>query len=101
MPSYNPPVADYGFLLKEVFGFDDILSTLFADLDFDSELSLSVLEEAGRFCRDVLQPLNATGDEEGCTLANGIVTTPRGFPQAYRAFAAGGSGRSRGWGRSC
>jgi hypothetical protein len=38
-----------------------------------------VLEEAARFCRDVLLPLNRSGDEEGCHLENGVVRTPQVF----------------------
>jgi hypothetical protein len=54
-----------------------------------------VLEEAARFCRDVLLPLNRSGDEEGCHLENGVVRTPQGFPEAYRQFAEGAGRRSR------
>ena len=38
----------------------------------------------------MLSPLNASGDEEGCQLENGVVRTPKGFKEAYRAFREGG-----------
>ena len=49
-----------------------------------------VLEEAAKLCEEVLFPLNRSGDEEGCTIENGVVRTPKGFPEAYRAFCEGG-----------
>ena len=49
-----------------------------------------VLDAAGQFCADVLLPLNRSGDEEGCRLDNGVVRTPKGFKEAYAAFADGG-----------
>ena len=39
----------------------------------------------------VLQPLNRSGDVEGCVRhADGSVTTPAGFREAFREFAVGG-----------
>ena len=49
-----------------------------------------VLEEAAKVCEEVLHPLNRSGDEEGCTLENGVVRTPKGFMDAYRQFREGG-----------
>jgi len=61
----------------------------FADLDLDT--ADAVLQEAARFASEVLQPLNSTGDLEGCVReADGRVRTPTGFPEAYQAFVAGG-----------
>jgi len=90
MPAYSPPIADYRFLFQEVLCLDKTLPSLFRELELDAELLLSVLEEAGKFCRDVLQPLNALGDEQGCKLADGAVITPPGFAEAYRAFVEAG-----------
>jgi alkylation response protein AidB-like acyl-CoA dehydrogenase len=50
----------------------------------------AILEEAGRFCENVLQPINRSGDEEGSMLENGVVRTPAGFKDAYRKFLDGG-----------
>ncbi|RTE67889.1 hypothetical protein BHE90_017736, partial [Fusarium euwallaceae] len=46
--------------------------------------------EAGRFCAGVLRPINQSGDEEGSRLENGVVYTPKGFKEAYKAFVDGG-----------
>nr|WP_229261878.1 acyl-CoA dehydrogenase [Duganella guangzhouensis] len=60
----------------------------FADLD--AELVQQVLEEAGRFTSEVLFPLNASGDKQGCRFENGVVTTPDGYADAYRQFHEAG-----------
>ncbi len=87
---YVPPCDDMMYVLGELLDAEMAL----ADLDGGSDVSLSlmgeVLREAGRFCADVVQPLNRSGDEEGCTFENGVVRTPAGFPQAYAAFVEGG-----------
>jgi len=89
MPSYRAPIADYRFLLSEVF---DVASLTAYPGYGDAELDvlLSALEEGGKFCEDVLFPLNMPGDAEGCHWEAGKVTTPKGFPEAYRAFADAG-----------
>ncbi len=50
----------------------------------------AILEEAAIFARDVLDPINASGDREGCTWRDGAVTTPTGFKEAYHRFAGAG-----------
>ena len=90
MPAYVPPIDDVRFLLTEVFDFDAVLGSLGAADAVDSDLAVAALTEAGRFCADVLQPLNGPGDREGCRIENGQVITPTGFPAAYRAFAEAG-----------
>jgi alkylation response protein AidB-like acyl-CoA dehydrogenase len=91
MADYLPPIEDMRFLLSEVFDFDRQMAELYPDLGFDAELGTAVLEEAGRFCAEVLAPLNRPADEEGCRLENGVVVTPKGVREAYEAF------RNAGW----
>lgn len=88
MPAYLAPIDDYRFLLNEVLRFDEAMAELGQDVD--ATLAEAVLEEAGRFCTERLAPLNREGDEIGSKLAQGEVTTPPGFAQAYRAFADAG-----------
>ena len=64
---------------------------LFGELDADT--AASVIGEAGRFATDVIAPLNRIGDLKGARYENGRVTTPPGFRDAYRAWAAGGWAR--------
>ncbi len=88
MPSYVAPTKDMQFILHEVLevtasdvpGYDEL------EADFTS----AVLEEAGKLASDVLAPLNAVGDTEGCRLENGVVRTPTGFKEAFEQLKAGG-----------
>src|SRR3546814_10949779 len=88
MFDYVPPIEDYRFLLSEVLGFDQAMEEL--SIEVDANLSVTVLEEAGRLCAERLHPLNRPGDEQGRTLVNGAVQTPDGFAEAYREFGAAG-----------
>lgn len=84
---YAPPVADMLFALNDVVGFDGLAQA--AELDADTVAA--VLEEAAKLASGVLAPLNRTGDEQGCILhADGRVTTPPGFKDAYKQYVAGG-----------
>jgi acyl-CoA dehydrogenase len=90
MPSYKAPVDDVLFLLKDVFHIEryDNLPR-FADAGI--ETLAAILGEGAKFCEEVLQPLNRVGDKEGCKRnADGSVTTPKGFKEAYRQMAEGG-----------
>lgn len=90
MSAYIPPTEDIRFLLTELFDFDAQMASLPGHEEISADLVVDVLEEAGKFCTEVLAPLNRSGDEEGCRLDNGQVSTPRGLAAAYRAFADAG-----------
>ncbi|MDZ7895585.1 MAG: acyl-CoA dehydrogenase C-terminal domain-containing protein [Sphingobium sp.] len=89
MQVYDAPLRDMRFVLDELH-VDDGFGEIPALAEFTPDLTGAVLEEAARFCREVLLPLNRSGDEEGCHIENGVVRTPQGFPEAYRQFAEGG-----------
>jgi alkylation response protein AidB-like acyl-CoA dehydrogenase len=88
MPTYTAPVKDMQFVLHEVLdvtkqdvpGYDEL----------DADFSSAILEEAGKISSEVLQPLNAVGDQEGCVLENGVVRTPKGFKEAFDQMKEGG-----------
>ncbi len=90
MPSYKAPVDDTLFLLKDVFDFDRYGNLpRFAEAPID--VVEAVLREGGKFAEEVLQPLNRSGDQEGCKRdADGEVATPKGFKEAYKAYVEGG-----------
>jgi acyl-CoA dehydrogenase len=76
------------------FILHDVLAIADSDVpgydELDREVTQAILEEAGKLAAGVLQPLNRTGDEEGCRLENGVVRTPAGFKEAYDQLRAGG-----------
>jgi alkylation response protein AidB-like acyl-CoA dehydrogenase len=90
MSAYAAPVDDAAFLLGKVFDFDRRMAELSGHEEVNTELAASVLEEAGKFASEVLEPLNRPGDEEGCRLVDGCVSTPKGMAEAYRTFAEAG-----------
>ncbi|MGN6148186.1 MAG: acyl-CoA dehydrogenase C-terminal domain-containing protein, partial [Rhizomicrobium sp.] len=91
MPVYRAPVQDFLFLMNELFEVEKQ-----RDLPQFGELSPDLLEDiltnAGKFAEEVLQPINQSGDEEGCHFENGVVRTPKGFKEAYKAFSEAGWG---------
>ena len=90
MVSYRAPLDDISFLLHEVFDYAGTVASLPGYEDADRELADAVLEECAKFCENELLPLNLSGDEEGCVLKDGAVTTPAGFKEAYQAFCEAG-----------
>ena len=89
MPQYQAPLADFQFLLRDWLNVSDHYQSTGLE-DFDFELASEVLTQGARFAEDVVAPLNRSGDEAGCTFANGAVTTPQGFAAAYEEYVANG-----------
>src|SRR5690606_28727199 len=91
MPHYNPPLRDMRFVLFELLAAGARLREMPAFAEVDDETVLAVLEESGRFAAEVVLPLNAVGDQQGCTFhGDGVVTTPDGFKEAYRQYVDAG-----------
>jgi alkylation response protein AidB-like acyl-CoA dehydrogenase len=88
MPSYHAPVKDMQFLLHDVLQISGAEIPGYSDLD--ASFTAAVLEEAGKVASEVLVPLNAIGDREGCHLENGVVRTPKGFKAAFDQIREGG-----------
>jgi 3-(methylthio)propanoyl-CoA dehydrogenase len=90
MSIYHAPLQDMEFVMNELAGLAQI-AALPGYEDATPDTVAAVLEEAGRFAADVLDPLNASGDREGARLLpDGSVKTPEGFKAAYRKFIEGG-----------
>src|SRR6185369_8920208 len=92
MPIYNAPTRDARFIVNELLELES-----YAGLPgFEAatrDMTDAVIEEIGRFTSEVIAPLNPVADREGCTRhADGSVTTPTGFKEAYARF------REAGWG---
>ena len=90
MPIYKAPVEDVLFLLNDVFHIER-LANLPGFADASPDIVEAILSAVGRFCEDVLTPLNRLGDRQGCRRGeDGSVATPNGFKEAYRQVVEGG-----------
>ena len=92
MPRYSAPTRDTRFIINEMLdlaSYGDLPGFEMASPDVTD----AVINEGGKFCAEVLAPLNQSGDQEGCTRhEDGSVTTPKGFKEAFDQF------REAGWG---
>ncbi len=89
MASYKAPRRDMRFVYYELHD-GERLAQLPGYEEATPDMIEAILEEAAKIAENVLQPLNRTGDEEGCAFENGTVRTPAGFKEAYTTFAQGG-----------
>ena len=86
---YRAPIAEFEFLLAHVAGFDRVAAEArYAEATPDTVRAL--LTEAGRICEEVIAPLNRVGDRQPTRLENGVVRTPPGYAEGYRAMAEAG-----------
>jgi alkylation response protein AidB-like acyl-CoA dehydrogenase len=88
MPVYTAPTKDTQFILHDMLKVSEAATPGYEDLERD--FTAAILEEAGKISSEVLHPLNTVGDQEGCKLENGLVSTPTGFKAAFEQVKAGG-----------
>ena len=88
MSVYKAPLQDMEFIFNEVLQVQD--SEIPGYKDLDNDFLKSILNEAGKICSDILFPLNHVGDNQGCSLENGIVRTPEGFKEAFNKIREDG-----------
>jgi len=89
MPTYKAPIRDLQFVLHDVLESEQHYSSLGIE-DATPDMVDAIINEAGKFCEDVLAPLNKVGDDEGCQFKDGEVTTPTGFKEAYAQWVENG-----------
>ena len=86
---YRAPLKDLRFVLRHLLDQTQLQACApFAE--FSNELADTILEEAGKFAENVLEPLYQTGDREGARWTAQGVVMPAGFKAAYQQFAADG-----------
>ncbi|WP_196160016.1 acyl-CoA dehydrogenase C-terminal domain-containing protein [Reinekea sp. G2M2-21] len=89
MPTYKAPIRDLQFVMHEVLKSEQHYASIGAE-DATPDMVDAIISEAGKFCEEVLAPLNRVGDIEGCTYKDGEVTTPTGFKEAYAQWVENG-----------
>lgn len=90
MPDYQAPLRDLRFVMDEMLDFPGHYATLPGGEEAVPDVVAAILEEGARFSREVLLPLNQSGDQQGCVLDNGEVKAPKGFKEAYAQYVEGG-----------
>ena len=92
MTSYSPPARDVIFVLKDLLRVHERSDPAIYEM-VDEDLIETIAHEAGKFCAQVVAPLNRNADEQGCTRHDdGSVTTPHGFKEAYAEWVESGWG---------
>ena len=86
--SYQAPLRDMQFVLRELADLNGVAQL--PGYGETADVADAILEEAATFASEVLDPINHSGDKEGCTWHDGNVTTPKGFKEAYKQFANAG-----------
>jgi len=90
MPEFKAPLKDINFLLNEVLDYQGHYKSFPEGEEATPDMIDAILTECAKFCENVLAPLNQSGDKESCTLKDGVVTTPKGFKEAYNQYVEGG-----------
>ncbi|MGB2516830.1 MAG: acyl-CoA dehydrogenase C-terminal domain-containing protein [Pseudomonadales bacterium] len=90
MPTYRAPRRDIQFVMHEVLEMAQHYQSIPGGEDVDADMIDAIMEEGAKFAENILAPLNASGDVEGCTWHEGAVTTPSGFKEAYSQYVEAG-----------
>jgi len=90
MTTFKARTNEINFLVNDVFKFEEHYKKYSAYEDATPDMVEAIIEECAKFCENELAPLNQSGDKEGCQFDNGVVTTPKGFKEAYQQFIEAG-----------
>jgi alkylation response protein AidB-like acyl-CoA dehydrogenase len=92
MPEYKAPLRDMQFVLHEVFKAEQLWQNMPGTEEVNRELADAILEESAKINENLIAPLSQSGHEEGVKWDDGVVTTPKGYPEAFKQLAEGGWG---------
>ncbi len=90
MNNYKAPKRDLMFVLRDVLKMEEHYAKIGRSDDVSPDFVDAVLDASAQLAEEVLAPTSATGDSQGCTLKDGVVTTPEGFKDAYQQYCEGG-----------
>lgn len=89
MSTYIAPVRDMQFALNELAGLEAV-TQLPGYEESTPDLVEAIMDEAGKFASEVIDPINPIGDRQGCTWRDGVVTAADGYKDAYKLFVETG-----------
>lgn len=89
MPEYKAPIRDVKFVMQELLDCESHYQRLGYE-DASLDMVDAIISEAAKFTEQVIAPINQSGDAQGCTWNDGVVTTPDGFKEAYKQYVEGG-----------
>ncbi len=87
--NYTAPIKDMLFVMTDLADLDAV-AALPGFEDASRDTAQAVLEENARFVQDVVAPLNRSGDIAPSSWSDGVVTTTKGFKEAFRSYAEAG-----------
>lgn len=86
--NYSAPLDEMRFTLKDVFDAPTFWKNTPSLSHMDADTVDMILDEMAKFSRDVLLPLNQSGDDESAKyLGDGKVSTPSGFQDAFKQYS--------------
>src|SRR5262245_48330561 len=86
---YKADLRELSFVLLEQFQLGELLGKAPYEA-WGEEEAKAILEATYRLAREVLGPLNISGDREGCRIEDGQVRTPKGFKEAWKQLYESG-----------
>lgn len=89
MPSYKVPMKDVLFLFNDVFDMQTQFKQVVGGDQATPDMIEAIFAEGAKFSENELAPLYQSGDD-GCVWADGEVTTPEGFKEAYKTYIEAG-----------
>jgi alkylation response protein AidB-like acyl-CoA dehydrogenase len=90
MSAYKAPLRDMQFVLNELLNSEAHYAAVDSPESLTPDLLSAILDGIAQFAEEQLEPINRSGDEEGCHWSSEGVTTPSGFKEAYQQYVAGG-----------
>ena len=88
MTKYTTPIDEFNFLLHDFLQISKQNIQSFNELN--KSFTNEIFEMAGKLAKEILLPINRSGDVEGCRIENGQVFTPKGFVEAFEKLRKDG-----------